>query len=224
MPYFLTLQAHYTNFEVGIFSDNTLLSYYTDDKKYASRDLVPIIQSILTKNKINVTDLDGIIVNKGPAPFTSLRVIITTANGLSFADNVPLIGVNGLEALLLEHKNLAWPITVALLNAFNNDVYYGIDAHDAIEIGCENGEHFLLALKERYKNRSIRFIGNGAQLFIQQIKATFGTQAFIQEPFVDAPSLQIITHKGIEMFEQKQYIQSPLLPLYLKNIRYTPAI
>lgn len=223
MTNFLVLQAHYVQYEVGLFSGQNLLRYYADDKKYASRDLIPVIQNMFAQQERAIADLAGIIVNQGPAPFTSLRVIITTANGLGFASRIPLIGVNGFHAFLQEHTNSSWPITIALLNAFNNDLYYAIQQHDTFQMGCENGNQLLERLKEEFSTNKIRFIGNGVPLFRQQIDAIFGSNAYIQEPSADACSLQALAINGIQLFTEKQ-LNTRLLPLYLKNIRYVPAI
>jgi tRNA threonylcarbamoyladenosine biosynthesis protein TsaB len=52
-------------------------------------------------------DLTGIIVFRGPGSFTGLRIGITTANALAYAQNTPIVGVAGDNWLTDGLKKLA---------------------------------------------------------------------------------------------------------------------
>lgn len=224
MYIFLLLQAHYQTYEVGLFSNNVCIDSFSEDKKYSSRDLIPTIASMLERNRYSFKDISAFGVNQGPGPFTSLRVIITTANGLAFATGIPLIGINSLEALLNENQDAQWPYTVALLNAFNNDVYFGIQSPSGLEIGCENGHSFIETLQERFPNTTIRFLGNGSALFKTELVSAFGSKAYMQEPLGEACSLQQLGIMTTDSFLKKDSFQEQLIPIYLKNMRYNSQI
>lgn len=69
----------------------------TDELKSKSKRLkaqmvLPLIEKILQKNKLDLTDLDEIKVNRGPGSFTGLRVGLAIANTLGFALNIPVNG------------------------------------------------------------------------------------------------------------------------------------
>jgi tRNA threonylcarbamoyladenosine biosynthesis protein TsaB len=224
MSIFLIVQALYQTYEVGLFSDTTCIDSFIDDKKYASRDLIPTINAILKHNHYTLQDIAALGVNQGPGPFTSLRVIITTANGLAFATGIPLIGINSLEALLKENENSQWPITVALLNAFNNDLYYAIESSQGLEIGCENGMTLLARLKDRFPEQTVRFLGGGVALVNNEIMELFGSKAYIQEPLVEHCSLQQLALMTEAAYKKKESFQTQLLPLYLKNLSYKTQI
>ncbi|MFA5107469.1 MAG: tRNA (adenosine(37)-N6)-threonylcarbamoyltransferase complex dimerization subunit type 1 TsaB [Patescibacteria group bacterium] len=55
--------------------------------------LLRVISGFIAKHKIGVHQLDAIVVNRGPGPFTALRVGITVANTLGLARNIPVIGI-----------------------------------------------------------------------------------------------------------------------------------
>lgn len=65
-----------------------------------SEKLLPEIEKLLETNKKRVAasfslrDLDAIIVITGPGSFTGCRVGVATANALSFALNVPVVGIS----------------------------------------------------------------------------------------------------------------------------------
>lgn len=227
MAIFLVLQAHSTLFEVGLFLNTQCLASKSEDKKYSSRNLIPAINTLLESNNLTLNDIDAIGVNQGPGPFTSLRIALTIVNGLNFATGIPLIGHISLEALLLEFKNEKWPHTVALLNAFNNDLYYGYYTKDGLKIGCLNNDLLFELLRKNFaqdKDESrIRFLGNGASLYENKIAALFPT-ASVLNPLPHEPSLQQLAYMTVESFEAKKNLENLLLPHYLKDIAYQPQV
>jgi len=224
MNYFVAIQATYQQLEIGLFKNNQLMATTTEDKKRASSTIIEHINALLKNNDIQLGYLSFIAVNQGPAPFTSLRVVITTANGIAFAQNVPLVGIDGLTAFMQEHQSPEWPITVSLINAFNKDVYFAIDqSNHSIETGCKNSEIFLAELKERFADQRVRFIGNGAEFFKQEIKDSFGDNAMIANPLPEYVSLDYLGLLGNAQW-QKQQTSNQLLPLHLKRLRYKMAV
>ncbi len=99
MNFFLALQNTYDHVEVGLFSRTPqLVSSYSIAKMEASRSLIPSLERFLQEQQLHLKDFPFLVVNQGPGPFTTLRTVIATANGLSFATGIPLIGVDALEA------------------------------------------------------------------------------------------------------------------------------
>jgi len=54
--------------------------------------LLPLIDTVLKCNSINLKKITGIIVVTGPGGFTALRIGVSTANALSYALAVPVVG------------------------------------------------------------------------------------------------------------------------------------
>ncbi|HRW63785.1 MAG TPA: tRNA (adenosine(37)-N6)-threonylcarbamoyltransferase complex dimerization subunit type 1 TsaB [Bacteroidales bacterium] len=69
-----------------------------DDKSHA-RLLNLFIEEILKENKLNFGQLDAVAVSKGPGSYTGLRIGVSTAKGLCYAKNIPLIAVHTLESM-----------------------------------------------------------------------------------------------------------------------------
>lgn len=223
MTYFLSIQNTYDSVEIALFQDNQLLATTQEDKLRASKYFVHILQSILKENNVGFNDLQFLAVNQGPGPFTTLRVVIASVNGLSFSNQIQLIGIDGLDALLLEFPDASIAITVAMLNAFNNDVYFAVQSKNTIEQkGCENILIFLEKLKKQYPNDQIRFIGNGTQLFFDQINTYFETKAILPSPLPQHCSVKQIGLMGFDFWQKKENLSIKLMPLYLKQT-ITPA-
>ncbi len=82
--------------------------------RYGKQDhqahIIPMIESVLSKNNLVPKDLDGIIVGVGPGSYTGLRVGVMTAKMLSYTTNVKLYSVSSLVFLTSGYKEkvLAW--------------------------------------------------------------------------------------------------------------------
>jgi len=61
-----------------------------------SEKLVPYIDFVTKEADINIGGIDLIAVSIGPGSFTGLRVGVSTAKGLAFAQNIPVVGVDSL--------------------------------------------------------------------------------------------------------------------------------
>ena len=68
------------------------------DKSHASH-LATFIQEILKENSIEKKDIDAVAVSRGPGSYTGLRIGVSTAKGVAYALNKPLIAVNTLQAM-----------------------------------------------------------------------------------------------------------------------------
>jgi tRNA threonylcarbamoyladenosine biosynthesis protein TsaB len=68
------------------------------DRAHASL-LTVLIDQLLKSANITFKQLNAISVSKGPGSYTGLRIGVSTAKGICYALNIPLIGVNTLQAL-----------------------------------------------------------------------------------------------------------------------------
>lgn len=218
MTYFLSIQNTYESVEIALFGDEKLLATAQEDKMRASKYFIRILEFILKDNNIELSDLAFLAANQGPGPFTTLRVVIASVNGLGFATQIPLIGIDGLDALLLEYPDAQTPISVAILNAFNNDVYYGIsEKGKTTQKGCKNIDLFLDEIKTRYPKTAIRLIGNGAQIYASNIEKHFAHNAIIPSPLPLHCSVKQIGVMGWDRWNKKEELAVKLMPLYLKQ-------
>ena len=72
-----------------------------------SAELLLQVEGLLAGQSVNLADLSGIIVFRGPGSFTSLRIGITAANTLAYALKLPIVGVNGDDWLTVGLDELA---------------------------------------------------------------------------------------------------------------------
>ncbi len=60
-------------------------------------EVIPNIVCLLDQGKLNINDINSVIVAKGPGSFNGLRVGMSLAKGLALALNIPLVGISTLE-------------------------------------------------------------------------------------------------------------------------------
>ena len=138
----LSIAHTYQSIEIALCNGDHCIDRATEETGHASKHLIPLISSLLEKNQVTLKQIQWIAVNQGPGPFTTLRVMIASVNGLSFATGIPLIGIDGIRALLAQYPSNQ--TTIALLDAFNKDVYYGIQTHDGtLQTGYEEYQPVL---------------------------------------------------------------------------------
>ena len=91
-----------------------------------SQTLMPMIEKMFNDNNMDLDEIDLIGCSRGPGSFTGIRIGIATAKAFSDAKNIPLIGVDSLEALaysvVIEKENNDCEI-LAMINAKNDNVY-----------------------------------------------------------------------------------------------------
>lgn len=61
--------------------------------------LAPLVSDIVTRSNVRFNDIDRIGVTVGPGSFTGLRVGLAFAKGMGLALDVPVIGLDSLEAI-----------------------------------------------------------------------------------------------------------------------------
>src|SRR3989338_3322087 len=115
MSFFLKLQATYDSIEFALCSNPSIRFAHAKHsgraeiikkqfviKTEACKLLMLKLNELLTSEQKQWSDISFIVVNQGPAPFTTLRALIATVNGISFATRIPLVGVDGLLTFAME--------------------------------------------------------------------------------------------------------------------------
>lgn len=88
-----------------------------------SERLLPTVERVLADAGFAPEDKpDAIAVALGPGSFTGLRIGVVTAKTLSYAWDVPVVGVLTLEALALQMSGAA-PLACPIMDARNGNVF-----------------------------------------------------------------------------------------------------
>ncbi len=93
-----------------------------------ARRLLGLAVELLAQSGHSWSDLDRIVVGRGPGSFTGLRIGIATARGLATSLQRPLVGVSTLGSLALNHhghrsEGSRPDIVLAVLDARRSEVF-----------------------------------------------------------------------------------------------------
>jgi len=218
MTKFISIQNTYQTLELGLFGDAALIDIRSTGNQQASKEFIPLLQDLLGHNNQSLRELSCMVVNQGPGPFATLRVVIASVNGISFATNIPLVGIDGLDSFIMQYSDFSYPYTVVLLNAFNYDVYFALQQPGQPTIkGCKKIDQLLRELVKTIPCQTIRFLGNATKLYQDRIREQFNNRVHIPSPLPSSCSIEQIARMGLQKWKKQKGITSQLLPLYLKQ-------
>ena len=189
-----------------------------DEKHSHAENLTVYIQEVCSQAKISLKDIDAVAVSKGPGSFTGLRIGVSTAKGLCYALDKPLLAINSLEAMAIsqirkpktEIRNLFCP----MIDAKRMEAYCAVYdeqlneiKNTSAEIIDENSFSDLLV-----KNK-IYFFGDGSEKC--KSKIVHANAIFLDNINPSAQFMIPIAEKyfGGKKFEDVAYFE----PFYLKD-------
>jgi tRNA threonylcarbamoyladenosine biosynthesis protein TsaB len=165
MSYILNIETATTNCSVSLSKEGEtfiLKEDYGNGYSHAER-LHVYIEEVLEQANLSLKDIDAIAISKGPGSYTGLRIGVSTAKGLCFAADKPLVSISTLEAL--SHQVKAEDgIIVSMLDARRMEVYSAVfDAnHKQIrDVQAEVLDETSFA--DYLANGKVYFIGNGVE-------------------------------------------------------------
>lgn len=217
MIHFIVAHNTHESIELGLFKNTACVDTVVLRKMELHSQIIPSLECLLSAHGITLADISFIAVYQGPAPFTTLRILLTIMNGISFASSMPLIGIDGLQALVAEYAG-TYSVTVGLINAFNQELYYGVMASDGHCVtGYKNKDLLIAELYEQYGHRGpVQFVGQGVVGVQDQIISVWGDAAHIADPLPLFPSLSYLGHIALQRWNRQEHARI-LFPLYLKQ-------
>ncbi len=183
---------------VSIIEDGKVIdSENINIKKSHSEFILILIKDLLKRIKISLNQLSAIAVSEGPGSYTGLRIGVSTAKGLCFSLDLPLLSVNSLDLMIydVKKKNLieSGSLLCPMIDARRMEVYTKIVKDDLIiikdthaKILSNNSFNSLL------KFNKINFFGNGSTKFKKIIKSN--NALFIEKIIPEAINFDQIVH------------------------------
>src|ERR1700749_691771 len=98
----LQIETATTVCSVALAKDGKVLAFKQLDERNIHAEVITLfIDELITTSNITYSDLDAVAISSGPGSYTGLRIGVSTAKGLCFALDKPLIAVETLEAMAL---------------------------------------------------------------------------------------------------------------------------
>ena len=200
-------------------SANALLGCYElFIERTSSAMLTTLIHDLVGQAGYALTELDAIAVAKGPGSYTGLRISVSTAKGLCFALDKPLLAINTLTAMA-EQVRPYFPgnhFLCPMIDARRMEVYcalYGTDGQEVQPTAANiiDEQSFTDWLAER----PVVFFGDGAE----KCRAILGVHPNAVFPATTVlPSARTIGQLALDAFNQGQFENvATFEPFYLKE-------
>lgn len=197
-------------------------------EKSSSGMLTTLIQHVVKVSGLDFQNIDAIAVAKGPGSYTGLRIGVSTAKGLCFTLDKPLLAVNTLQALAWQIHSLAQtfntseiPLLCPMLDARRMEVYCALYRADTLAQVSPTEAKIIdeNSFAEILEKQKIIFFGDGAA----KCQAVLGKHlnAFFLKENIN-PSAKGIGALAFEAYQNSQFENvADFEPYYLKEFMAT---
>ena len=213
----LYIETSTKNCSVAISSGSKLIVYKElNSENYShSENLHVFINDILRKAKLDVKNINGVVIGKGPGSYTGLRIGTACAKGICYSLDIPLVSINSLEIMAEGIPVFLNQLLIPMIDARRMEVYTMILDHNKKIIKNTWAEELTKNSFTKYsKDKTCVFFGNGSKKF-KSINPK-GKTVFLEEEYF--PSAKNMVLKGYELFMNKKFESTAYYePYYLKE-------
>ena len=179
-----------------------------------SEKLLKFISELFSDEKLSISDLDAIAVSMGPGSYTGLRIGVSTAKGLCYGLDIPLISISTLKAMsfgmALEIKaDLYCP----MIDARRMEVYSAFFDINNTEVRKIQADIINENSYKKELEKKVVFFGDGSEKLIEKIKDK--NAIFVSDIHPSAKNMGLLSYQKFtkSLFEDLAYFE----PFYLKD-------
>ncbi|MES2425408.1 MAG: tRNA (adenosine(37)-N6)-threonylcarbamoyltransferase complex dimerization subunit type 1 TsaB [Bacteroidota bacterium] len=224
MSLILQIETATTVCSVALARDGQVIAFKQVDERNIHAEVITLfIEGLLSASGLQYNDVDAVAVSSGPGSYTGLRIGVSTAKGLCFALDKPLIAVETLAAMakgvLLTNNVDASTLLCPMIDARRMEVYtalFDVKGNVVKPTSAEIIDEHSFA--EELKHNKILFFGDGAE----KCRAVLGENpnAIFVSNFTN--SAIYLTQKAAEKFAKNEFEDVAYFePYYLKDFLIT---
>ncbi|MCB0822407.1 MAG: tRNA (adenosine(37)-N6)-threonylcarbamoyltransferase complex dimerization subunit type 1 TsaB [Bacteroidales bacterium] len=220
MALILSIETATPTCSVALTDNEELIAYRESEIVNSHARVVTVfVQEILSEAVIKLNQVDAVAVSKGPGSYTGLRIGVSTAKGLCYAADKPLIAVNTLQSMAMGmiqrlESTTYNPFLIPMIDARRMEVYAAVYNRNAEQLRDTQADIVEQYTYDQYlKKEKVIFFGNGAAKckgLISNMNAIF-----IDDFKPSAAHMRKIALQKLEqsLFEDVAYFE----PFYLKD-------
>ncbi|WP_070137583.1 tRNA (adenosine(37)-N6)-threonylcarbamoyltransferase complex dimerization subunit type 1 TsaB [Crocinitomix algicola] len=189
-------------------------SRWFESEKYSHAEkLNLLIQELFQELDLALSDIDAVAVSEGPGSYTGLRIGTSTAKGICYALDKPLIAINSLKSLAALSQ-IESGLVCPLFDARRMEVYAAVFSSN-LDLLMETQPVIVdeSSFKSFLAKEKVLFIGPGAEKcsdIIQHQNALFNIDLKVR-----AEGMTGLAH---EAFQKKTFVNLAYFePFYLKD-------
>lgn len=184
------------------------------DRYSHAEQLTLFIEAVLQEQEKSMKDLAAVAVSKGPGSYTGLRIGVSTAKGLCYALDIPLMAISTLEAMAkgMQSKEVA-DLYCPMIDARRMEVYCALYAAEGQQSEIAAKVIDEDSFKDVLEKKSILFFGDGADKCQETIQHQ--NARFIEQLYPSATDMAVLASQAYaqQNFEDVAYFE----PYYLKD-------
>ena len=217
MPVILCIESSYSLCSVAVLNGSLVYSAEGAEPQNHAETLMGLISECLLKAGITMRDLQAVAISDGPGSYTGLRIGSSTAKGICFALDIPLIPVETLKSIAgaamiryPEHKGLIWP----MIDARRMEVYHcvfnaALEQLTPVSSGIIDAEGF----RPGFVDSDTLLCGDGAAKAAMQLQL---------QTIPVLPHAELLCAPALEAYEAGKYADlASYEPFYLKPANIT---
>lgn len=167
MTLILSLETSTDVCSVALHQDGILLKENVLQQSQAHAAMLsPLIQELFQSTSLPMDRLNAVCVSSGPGSYTGLRIGTSTAKGLCYALNLPLIAVPTLDLLAFQASIMKTDsgLLCPIMDARRMEVYCKVFGHDlSVKREVEARVIDENSFGELLETNRMLFVGNGVQ-------------------------------------------------------------
>ena len=190
--------------------------------KNHSVELLPSINKLLTTNGKKFPDIKCLFIAKGPGKFSSLRVGMSIAKGLSFSLKIPIIAINTLY--MEAYPELEQNSKTYSLMEYNKDKLY-IGQFNNLSEEIESKYSIISQEQLYYQISENSFVcGEGISSLQNEFYDKLKTKTKFIKLKLPGTRIKQLAKLGFKNYKNKKYSNtSTLQPIYLGNSQINNA-
>lgn len=186
--------------------------------------LLPHLSHLLSQANLSLQATDGIIVAKGPGSYNGLRVGISTAKGLAFSLDIPIVGISTLEVEAYQHAETGLPVC-PIFNAGREEIAVAIYQKKGEQWRQLTAEHLTTveALCSQITTKTV-FCGEFVPSIADELTKRLLQKALILPPAAHLRRAGFLAELGLKRIKAGDYDNpTTLQPLYFRSPAITQA-
>ncbi len=183
-----------------------------------STQLLPNLSHLLNQTGLSLQSASCIIVAKGPGSYNGLRVGISTAKGLAFSLDIPIVGISTLEVEAYQYAETGLPIC-PIFNAGREQIataMYQMKRNKWCQLTVEHVTT-VDTLCSQITTKTI-FCGEFVPFIAAKLREQLKQKAIILTPAARLRRASFLAELGLKRFKADDYDNpATLQPLYLRG-------
>jgi len=205
---------------VAVGTENEILAKASVAGAARQESVTPLLQELLHRSELSLSQVGGIAVGIGPGLFTGLRVGVETAKTLAQVAGIPIVGITSLDALAYPVRYTSRRIA-AVIDARRGEVFSAI--YRAVPGGVVREREYEVHAPDRLVAELLAMpgevlaVGNGAMLY-RHVLDEIGSRIEFASSIAAHPEAAALVELAVPRFLREEHDRLfDVVPLYLRK-------